>query len=124
MDGIFNPEYPEPTSTGSMGNKALAQLPAFKAVVEGAPVMEFFSDSSAAMHVRSISNGFARQAPGQALQFITILSLWGEARRSSTPAGHPLVMCRLIWDRSSSVSAPTGLRRFAPLMGRQMLIGI
>ena len=42
MDGIFNPEYPEPTSTGSMGNKALTQLPAFKAVVEGAPVMHFF----------------------------------------------------------------------------------
>ncbi len=42
MDGIFNPDYPEPTSTGSMGNKALTQLPAFKAVVEGAPVMRFF----------------------------------------------------------------------------------
>lgn len=42
MDGIFNPDYPEPTSTGSMGNKALTQLPAFKAVVEGAPVMNFF----------------------------------------------------------------------------------
>ena len=42
MDGIFNPEYPEPTSTGSMGNKALTQLPAFKAVVEGTPVMDFF----------------------------------------------------------------------------------
>ena len=42
MDGIFNPEYPEPTSTGSMGNKALTQLPSFKAVVEGAPVMDFF----------------------------------------------------------------------------------
>ena len=42
MDGIFNPAYPEPTSTGSMGNKALTRLPAFKAVVEGAPVMDFF----------------------------------------------------------------------------------
>lgn len=42
MDGIFNPDYPEPTSTGSMGNKALTQLPAFKAVVEGAPIMDFF----------------------------------------------------------------------------------
>ncbi len=42
MDGIFNPEYPEPTSTGSMGNTALTQLPAFKAVVEGAPIMKFF----------------------------------------------------------------------------------
>ena len=42
MDGIFNPDYPEPTSTGSMGNKALTQLPGFKAVVEGAPVMAFF----------------------------------------------------------------------------------
>ncbi len=42
MNGIFNPDYPEPTSTGSMGNKALTQLPAFKAVVEGAPVMRFF----------------------------------------------------------------------------------
>ncbi|MXY99893.1 phytanoyl-CoA dioxygenase family protein [Candidatus Poribacteria bacterium] len=42
MDGIFNPDYPEPTSTGSMGNKTLTQLPAFKAVVEGAPVMDFF----------------------------------------------------------------------------------
>ena len=42
MDGVFNPEYPEPTSTGSMGNKALTQLSAFKAVVEGAPVMNFF----------------------------------------------------------------------------------
>ena len=42
MDGIFNPDYPEPTSTGSMGNKALTQLPAFKAVVEGIPVMDFF----------------------------------------------------------------------------------
>ena len=42
MDGIFNSAYPEPTSTGSMGNKALTQLPAFKAVVEGAPVMDFF----------------------------------------------------------------------------------
>ena len=42
MDGIFNSAYPEPTSTGSMGNKALTQLPAFKAVVEGTPVMDFF----------------------------------------------------------------------------------
>lgn len=42
MDGVFNSEFPEPTSTGSMGNKALTQLPAFKAVVEGAPVMDFF----------------------------------------------------------------------------------
>ena len=42
MDGIFNPDCPEPTSTGSMGNKGLTQLPAFKAVVEGAPVMDFF----------------------------------------------------------------------------------
>ena len=42
MDGIFNPDYPEPTSTGSMGNKALTQMPAFKAVVEGTPVMNFF----------------------------------------------------------------------------------
>ncbi len=42
MDGIFNPDYPESTSTGSMGNKALTQLPEFKAVVEGAPIMNFF----------------------------------------------------------------------------------
>ena len=42
MDGNFNPDYPEPTSTGSMGNKSLTQLPAFKAVVEGAPIMNFF----------------------------------------------------------------------------------
>ena len=42
MDGIFNSDYPEPTSTGSMGNKAFTQLPAFKAVVEGKPVMDFF----------------------------------------------------------------------------------
>ncbi|MCE2413334.1 phytanoyl-CoA dioxygenase family protein [Candidatus Poribacteria bacterium] len=42
MDGIFNPDYPEPTSTGSMGNKALTQMPAFKAVVEGEPIMNFF----------------------------------------------------------------------------------
>ena len=42
MDGIFNPDYPEPTSTGSMGNKALARLPAFKAVIEGPSVMNFF----------------------------------------------------------------------------------
>ena len=42
MDGIFNPDYPQPTSTGSMGNKALTQLPEFKAVVEGAPIMNFF----------------------------------------------------------------------------------
>ena len=42
MDGIFNPAYPERTSTGSMGNKTLTQLPEFKAVVEGAPVMDFF----------------------------------------------------------------------------------
>ncbi len=42
MDGIFNPEYPEPTSTGSMGNKELTMLPEFKAVVEGAPIMNFF----------------------------------------------------------------------------------
>lgn len=42
MEGIFNPDYPEPTSTGSMGNKALTKLLEFKAVVEGAPVMNFF----------------------------------------------------------------------------------
>ena len=42
MDGIFNPDYPEPTSTGSMGNIELTQLPEFKAVVEGAPIMNFF----------------------------------------------------------------------------------
>lgn len=42
MEGIFNPDYPEPTSTGSMGNKVLTQLPAFKAVIEGTPVMNFF----------------------------------------------------------------------------------
>lgn len=44
MDGIFNPDYPEPTSTGSMGNKPLTKLPAFKAVVEGRPIMNFFED--------------------------------------------------------------------------------
>ncbi len=42
MDGTFNPDYSEPTSTGSMGNKPLTQLPAFKAVVDGAPIMGFF----------------------------------------------------------------------------------
>ena len=42
MDGIFNPDCPEPTSTGSMGNVELAQLPEFKAVVEGEPIMNFF----------------------------------------------------------------------------------
>lgn len=42
MKGIFNPEYPEPTSTGSMGNIDLTHLPAFKAVVEGEPIMRFF----------------------------------------------------------------------------------
>ena len=42
MDGIFNPDYAEPTSTGSMGNKELTQMPAFKAVVEGEPIMNFF----------------------------------------------------------------------------------
>ncbi len=41
-EGIFNPEYPETTSTGSMGNIHLTQLPAFKAVVEGEPIMNFF----------------------------------------------------------------------------------
>ena len=43
MDGIFNPDYPEPTSTGSMGNKAFTRTPAFKAVVEGEPIMNFFN---------------------------------------------------------------------------------
>lgn len=42
MDGIFNPDFPDPTSTGSMGNIELTQLPEFKAVVEGAPIMTFF----------------------------------------------------------------------------------
>ena len=42
MDGIFNPHYPEPTSTGSMGNIELTQLLTFKAVVEGEPIMNFF----------------------------------------------------------------------------------
>lgn len=42
VDGIFNPDYPEPASTGSMGNKALTQTAAFKSVVEGKPVMDFF----------------------------------------------------------------------------------
>lgn len=42
MKGIFNPEYPEPTSTGSMGNILMTHLPAFKAVVEGEPIMRFF----------------------------------------------------------------------------------
>lgn len=42
MDGVFNPDFPEPTSTGSMGNRSLSQLPAFKAVVEGQPIMKFF----------------------------------------------------------------------------------
>ena len=42
MDGIFNPSYSESTSTGSMGNIALTQLPEFKAVVEGTPIMNFF----------------------------------------------------------------------------------
>ncbi len=43
MDGIFNPDYPEPTSTGSMLNKALTELPTFKAVVAGKPIMNFFN---------------------------------------------------------------------------------
>ena len=42
MDGVFNPNYSEPTTTGAMGNIELAQLPEFKAVVEGAPIMNFF----------------------------------------------------------------------------------
>lgn len=42
MDGVFNSNYSEPTSTGSMGNIELTQLPEFKAVVEGAPIMKFF----------------------------------------------------------------------------------
>ncbi len=42
MDGVFNPNYSEPTTTGSMGNIELTQLPEFKAVVEGAPIMNFF----------------------------------------------------------------------------------
>ncbi len=44
MEGVFNPDYPEPTSTGSMGNQPLTQLPAFKAVVEGKPIMDFFKN--------------------------------------------------------------------------------
>lgn len=42
MDGIFNPNYSEPSTTGSMGNVELTQLPEFKAVVEGTPIMDFF----------------------------------------------------------------------------------
>ena len=42
MDGVFNVDYPEPTSTGSMGNKDLTQKASFKAVVEGSPIMNFF----------------------------------------------------------------------------------
>ena len=43
MEGRFNPDYPEPASTGSMGNTALTELPAFKAVVAGKPIMDFFT---------------------------------------------------------------------------------
>ena len=42
MAGVFNPNYSEPTTTGSMGNIELTQLPEFKAVVEGTPIMNFF----------------------------------------------------------------------------------
>lgn len=42
MDAVFNPDYSEPTTTGSMGNIELTQLPEFKAVVEGEPIMNFF----------------------------------------------------------------------------------
>ena len=42
MEGIFNSDYPGPTSTGSMGNKSLTQIPAFKGIVEGKPIMDFF----------------------------------------------------------------------------------
>ncbi len=43
MEGIFNPDYPEPASTGAMPNKALTELPSFRAVVEGEPIMGFFN---------------------------------------------------------------------------------
>lgn len=42
MDGIFNTEYSEETTTGSMGNVNLTQLSSFKAVVEGEAIMSFF----------------------------------------------------------------------------------
>lgn len=42
MDGVYNVDYPEPTTTGSMGNKHLTQLDAFKTVVEGTPILDFF----------------------------------------------------------------------------------
>lgn len=42
MDGVYNVDYPEPTTTGSMGNKHLTQLDAFKTVVEGTLILDFF----------------------------------------------------------------------------------
>ena len=98
MDGIFNPDYPEPTSTGSMGNKALTQMPAFKAVVEGKPVMNFFKQflggEGADIRFQMASYGGTR---GQAPQFITILFLWAEARKTSIPVGPPSAMYHSIW---------------------------
>ncbi len=42
IDGIFNPAYPEPSSTGSIGNIEITRMQAFKAVVEGKPIIDFF----------------------------------------------------------------------------------
>ena len=43
MEGIFNPDYKEGATTGSMNNKELTRSPEFRQVVEGERVMNFFS---------------------------------------------------------------------------------
>ena len=42
-EGIFNPDYKEGATTGSMNNKELTRSPEFRQVVEGERVMNFFS---------------------------------------------------------------------------------
>lgn len=41
-DGIFNPGYEEPSTSGAMGNIELTRLPSFRQVVEGSPIINFF----------------------------------------------------------------------------------
>ena len=50
MEGIFNPDYKEGATTGSMNNKELTRSSEFRQVVEGERVMNFFSHFSVGKH--------------------------------------------------------------------------
>jgi hypothetical protein len=112
MDGIVNPAYTAPVTTGTRDNEEFRLLSAVQDLRQMPQVMEFF-DRLLGGPARPFDFHWVRvAAPGAESAIHSDIVFMGAVRSKSTPAGLRLAMFPSTWGRSCYVLAPTRLRRY------------